>query len=148
MKDFFCNFALQESYHINTLQYMKRFLMLLAVAALAVGAVSCQKEIKHETPASVALYTHPAKPEPASAGKRAVTVTATVDGWSVQSKADWITVSLAQGMEYTRGVREVILTFTENTSTSPRSGDVVFSAGSYSETYTLTQEGAAPKTNN
>ena len=83
--------------------------MLLAVAALAVGAVSCQKEIKHETPASVALYTHPAKPEPASAGKRAVTVTATVDGWSVQSKADWITVSLAQGMEYTRGVREVIL---------------------------------------
>ena len=42
-------------------------------------------------------------------------------------------------MEFTKGVKEVILTFTANTTGSQRSGDVVFSAGSYSETYTLTQ---------
>ncbi len=118
---------------------MKKILMLFAVAALAFGAASCQKETQHETPASIALYTHPGKPEPATPGTRAVTVSATVDGWSATSGADWITVSLAPGMEFTKGVKEVILTFTANTTGSQRSGDVVFSAGSYSQTYTLTQ---------
>ena len=118
---------------------MKKFLMLLAIASMAIGAISCQKEVQHETPASIALYTHPDKPVAASAGTRGVTVSATVDGWTVSSQADWITVSLAPGMEYTKGVREVILSYTENTTGSQRSGDVVFSVGSYNETYTLTQ---------
>jgi len=113
--------------------------MLLAVASLAIGAVSCQKEIKHETPASIALYTHPGTPETADAGVRAVTITATVDGWTATSQADWITVTLAAGMEYTKGVKEVLLSYTANTTGAQRSGDVVFSVGSYSETYTLTQ---------
>lgn len=122
---------------------MKRFLMLFAGAVLVLGAISCQKEIKHETPASVALYTHPGKPETVFAGTRAVTVSATVDGWTATSMVDWIHVELAPGMSYTKGVREVILSFTENTTGAVRSGDVVFSVGSQSETYTLTQEAAA-----
>lgn len=120
---------------------MKKVLLLVVAAVLAVGVLSCQKEIRHETPASVALYTHPGKPVPASAGTIGVTVSATVDGWTATSKADWITVAPAAGSEYTKGVREVILTYTENTTGAPRSGDVVFSVGSQGETYTLTQEG-------
>ena len=53
---------------------MKKFLMLLAIASMAIGAASCQKEVQHETPASIALYTHPDKPVAASAGTRGVTV--------------------------------------------------------------------------
>lgn len=118
---------------------MKNFLMLLAVAGLAIGVVSCQKERQHETPASVALYTHPGKPVPAASGTIGVTVSATVDGWKAESRADWITVAIAPGSEFTKGVREVILTYAENTTGAQRSGDVVFSVGSQSETYTLTQ---------
>ena len=119
---------------------MKKILLLLAVAGLAIGVGSCQKERQHETPASVALYTHPGKAVPAASGTIGVTVSATVDGWKAESKADWITVALAPGMEVTKGVREVILTYTENTTGAKRSGDVVFSVGAQSETYTLTQE--------
>lgn len=119
---------------------MKRILMLLVAVVLAVGAVSCQKERQHETPASVALYTHPGKAVKAASGTIGVTVSATVDGWKAESKADWITVAPAEGSGFTKGVREVILTYTENTTGAQRSGDVVFSVGAQSETYTLTQE--------
>ena len=114
--------------------------MLLAAATLVAGVVSCQKEVRHETPASVALYTHPGKPVPAAAGTIGVTVSATVDDWTAVSMADWITVELAEGSAYTKGVREVILTYTENTTGKQRSGVVVFSVGAQGETYTLTQE--------
>ena len=113
------------------------------MALMVLGGVSCQKEATPVAAESVALYTHPGdKPEPAEAGSRAVTVLATVDGWTATPTVDWITVTPAPGHDYTRGVREVILYYTENTTGAQRSGDVVFQAGSYGETYTLTQAAA------
>jgi len=117
--------------------FMKKVLMLLATVILAASLPSCQKVVTHETPDSVALYTHPGSiPEAYTAGTRAVTITATC-AWTAASEADWITVSPTSGE---RGIHEVILTYTENTSGNSRSGGVKFSVASgYSETYVLTQ---------
>jgi hypothetical protein len=40
-------------------------------------------------------------------------------------------------------MQEVILSFQENTSTEARTGVVTFTSGTYSETFTLVQNGAA-----
>jgi hypothetical protein len=116
---------------------MKKVLLSMAVALLAVTiAPSCQKEKVTTAPDSVALYTHPGEPVSGEAGTKAVTISATCD-WTVASRADWIVVSPESGE---KGIREVILTYTENTGAAQRSGGVVFTArGGYSETYVLTQ---------
>lgn len=116
---------------------MKKVLLAIAAAVLAVAfAPSCQKVYKPVTPDSVALYTHPGDPVAAEAGTKAVTISATAD-WTAASKADWILVSPASG---TKGINEVVLTYSENATAAQRSGEVVFTAkGGQSETYVLKQ---------
>ena len=73
--------------------------------------------------------------ETVEAGTRAVTIAATCD-WRAVSNDAWISVSPDSG---DRGIHEVILSFSENTTGAVRHGSVTFSAGSYSETFKLTQ---------
>lgn len=113
---------------------LKHLLPLIAFAVIA--AISCQKQENPQSPESVAVITQPdAKGEAAQAGTRAVTIAATVD-WSAVSDVDWITVNPSSGP---KGMQEVILSFTENTTGAKRTGSVTFTAGTYSETYLLTQ---------
>lgn len=112
----------------------KHSLLLIAFAIIA--AISCQKQDVSQSPESVAVITQPdAKGEASQAGTRAVTIAATTD-WSAVSNADWITVSPSSGP---KGMQEVILSFTENTTGAKRTGSVTFTSGTYSETYLLTQ---------
>ena len=120
-------------YNINI---MKLRLFLSLVALLAITGVSCQKQETPQTPESVALVTKPdSKGEAAAAGTRAVTIAATSD-WTAVSNNEWITVNPASGP---KGMQEVILSFQENTTGAKRTGSVTFTAGTYSETFVLTQ---------
>jgi hypothetical protein len=113
---------------------LKHLLLLVAFAAIAV--ISCQKQETPQTPESVTLITQPdPKGETVEAGTRAVTIAATCD-WRAVSNDAWISVSPDSG---DRGIHEVILSFSENTTGAVRQGSVTFSAGSYSETFKLTQ---------
>ena len=115
---------------------MKLRLFLALMAVLAITFVSCQKQETSTSPESVALITKPdAKGETAEAGARPVTIAAT-SNWSAVSDVDWITVSPASGP---KGLQEVILTYTENTTGAKRVGSVTFTSGTYSETFKLTQ---------
>ena len=116
---------------------MKKVLMSIAVALLAVTlAPSCQKVEKPTRPDSVALYTHPGAPVSYQAGTKGVTISATCD-WTAASEASWVTVSPQSGEV---GIHEVVLTYSENTGSTARSANVVFTAkGGQSETYVLTQ---------
>lgn len=116
---------------------MRTRIALLIIAFLSVASFySCQKQEVEKSPESVALITKPdAKGEAAAAGVRPVTIAATTN-WSAVSDVDWITVDPASGP---KGMQEVILTFTENTTGAKRVGNVTFTAGSYSETFQLTQ---------
>lgn len=115
---------------------MKSKILLLIVAILTIGIVSCQKQETEQSPESVAVITKPdAKGEPATAGTRAVTIAATTK-WAASSDVEWITVTPASGE---KGMQEVILSFTANTTGEARVGKVTFTAGTYSESFTLTQ---------
>lgn len=112
----------------------------MAIAAIAFS--SCQKQETTQTPESVTVITQPVETgEGAAAGTRAVTIAATCH-WTAVSNNDWITVSPDSGEV---GVQEVILTYTENTTGAERTGSVTFKAGTYSETFTLKQQGALPE---
>jgi hypothetical protein len=67
-----------------------------------------------------------------------VTIAATSD-WTAVSNDAWITVSPSSGGV---GIQEVVLSFQENNTGAVRKGSVTFTAGSYSESYTLTQNPA------
>ena len=115
---------------------MKTKIMLLVVALLTISVVSCQKQETSQSPESVAVITKPqAAGEGAEEGARPVTIAAT-SNWSAVSDCDWLTVSPASGE---KGMQEVILSFSANTTGAPRTGKVTFTSGKYSETFTLVQ---------
>ena len=116
---------------------MKTKVLLLIVALLTIGVVSCQKQETAQSPESVAVITQPQqKGEPATAGERPVTIAATSDWTAVSDSEGWLTVTPASGV---KGMQEVVLSFTENTTGAVRSGKVTFTSGPYSETFTLVQ---------
>lgn len=118
---------------------MKAKILMLVTAFLVLGFSACQKQETPTTPESVAVITQPQpKGESAEAGKRAVTIAATA-AWTATSNSAWLTVSPASGE---KGMQEVILSFQENTSTEARTAVVTFTSGTYSETFTLVQNGA------
>ena len=120
---------------------MRKTTLFLLLAALTLSGVmvSCQKVVQRETPVSIALYTKSMdKPVGAEAGTLGVTVSATVDGWTAESDADWLQVDVETPT--LKGVREVKLTYSANTG-AQRTAHVVFSVPGYSETYTLSQSG-------
>lgn len=119
---------------------MKTKILLLITAFLAIGLSACQKQETPQTPESVAVITQPqATGEAATAGTRAVTIAAT-SAWTAASNSQWLTVTPDSGE---KGMQEVVLKFTENTSGSARTGVVTFTSGTYSETFTLVQNGVA-----
>lgn len=70
------------------------------------------------------------------AGSCSVTIFATC-AWDAAAD-DWIALEPLSGGE--KGIYVVKLAFDENFTAEERSGSVVFKAGSYTETFTLTQE--------
>lgn len=115
---------------------MKKFLLLILGVALLGLVCGCQKMRTTTAPQSVCVRTQSGSPVESTAGTKAVTIDATAS-WTARSEADWITVSPDKGE---RGVNEVILTYTANTTSSARKGSVVFTSGKYSETFTLEQK--------
>ena len=71
----------------------------------------------------------------AAAGTQSVTIYTTC-GWKATGD-DWITIEPLSGGE--KGIFAVHLSLGPTTR-APRTGRVVFEAGTYSETYTLTQK--------
>ena len=121
---------------------MKKRIFLLTVAATLLAALTgCQNDKylhmeDYDTPESVFVWTQPgANPVSSSAGVQAVTIYATSD-WTAVSEASWITLDRNSGA---KGPNEVILSYDANGTGSTRIGIVKFTAGSYSETFTLTQ---------
>lgn len=116
---------------------MRQKIVLVIAAMLAFCcAFSCQKVETPKSPESVAVITKPqAAGEPNTAGTRPVTIAAT-SHWTATSDSNWLTVSPAEG---DKGMQEVILTFSANTTGQERTGKVTFTAGTYSETFVLVQ---------
>lgn len=130
---------------------MKKHLLYLLALLCVSFACGCSDE-DEKAPDSVFIYstsTPADNPVSAEAGVQSVTIFTTC-AWKATSQADWITVSPASGAE--KGIHVVHLNYTANTSdrqspeteneTEPRSGTVIFQAGSYTETFTLTQKGS------
>ena len=116
---------------------MSNKLSFIAAALLALGAVSCQKMYTAKTPDSVSLYTQSdSKAKSAEAGVQGVTICATA-AWTATSNVDWISVTPSSGG---KGMQEVVLTYTANTTGAQRQGGVTFSSSTNSETYVLTQD--------
>ena len=117
---------------------MKHKIVLLVIAILSVALFSsCQKQEVETSPESVAVITQPQPAgETAAEGTRPVTIAATCD-WSAVSDSDWLTVSPASGG---KGMQEVILSFSANTTGAARTGKVTFTAGPHTETFKLVQK--------
>lgn len=114
---------------------MKHKLVLMVAALFAICVSSCQKVETQQSPESVAVITQPQpKGEPGTQGTRPVTIAATSD-WTATSDCTWLTVTPASG---SKGMQEVILSFDDNPG-EERTGTVTFTAGTYSETFTLVQ---------
>ena len=120
---------------------MKKQPVLLAFAAtMLVAATGCQNNLylhmeDMDTPQSVYVWTTPAPEVGPTAGTQAVTIYATSD-WTAVSEASWISLDKTEG---SKGPNEVLLSYDSNNTGSQRQGIVKFTAGNYSETFTLTQ---------
>ena len=117
-----------------------KFLLLIAVL-LTISFSACQKQDVDKTPESVAVITQAGTAELLMAGTKGVTIAATAD-WTAVSDSDWLTVSPTSGG---KGMQEVTLTFTENTTGAQRKGTITFTSGSYSEQFTLVQSNLTEK---
>lgn len=114
---------------------MKKILLLILGISVLGLVCGCQKVRTNPTPQSVSIRTQSGAAVSSVAGEKAVTIDAT-SSWTAESLADWITVIPDSGE---RGVNEVVLVYTGNTTSEPRSGAVVFTSGTYSETFILKQ---------
>lgn len=113
---------------------MKKQLLFIAFLLCACLAGSC-KDDDPAAPDSLYMYSTSATVE-AGAGTQSVTIFTTC-AWEA-SGDDWVTIEPLSGGE--KGIFAVHLSFGTNDTGSPRTGSVVFNAGTYSETYTLTQK--------
>ena len=103
---------------------MKKQLLFIAFLLCACLAGGC-KDDDPSAPDSLYMYSTSGTVE-AVAGTQSVTI------------YDWITVAPLSGGE--KGIFAVHLSFGANDTGALRTGRVVFEAGTYSETYTLTQK--------
>lgn len=112
---------------------MKKQLLFIAVLLCACLAGSC----KDDDPAAPTPLLHSTSGTvEAAAGTQSVTIYTTC-GWKATGD-DWITIDPLSGGE--KGIFAVHLSFGTNDTGALRTGRVVFEAGTYSETYTLTQK--------
>lgn len=108
-------------------------LFLAAMTACLCIAYGC-KDDSEDAPDSVYMYSTSGTVN-AAAGMQSVTLFTTC-AWQATGD-DWITIDPASAD--TKGIHAVHLSFGPNETGVSRVGHVVFKAGSYSETYTLTQ---------
>lgn len=104
--------------------------------ACLLGTGSCQKVYEPATPQSVSVSTKAGEAKSFEAGSQGVTIFATSD-WTAATEADWVELSPASG---SKGISEVLLTYSENESGSERQAVIVFTSGGNSETFTLVQK--------
>lgn len=107
---------------------------IIASMALILLA-GCQRVDNPSASESVSVRTVADAPMPPTAGTHCLTIDATC-AWTATTECDWISATPDRGE---RGVHEVILSFQANGTGADRSGTVRFTAGSYSEIYTLEQ---------
>lgn len=107
----------------------------MAVLLCACLAGSCKDDDPAAAPDSLYMYSLSGTVE-AAAGTQSVTIFTTC-GWTAAGD-DWITIEPLSGGE--KGIFAVHLGFGANDTGAPRTGRVTFAAGTYSETYTLTQK--------
>lgn len=112
---------------------MKNYLLLIFVLTGSLLLGGC-KDREEPMPDSVYMFGNSGE-APKTAGKISVTVYAT-RSWTASADS-WITVEPDSGEQ---GIHAVHLSFGENTGEEPRTGEVAFKAGAYTETYTLTQK--------
>lgn len=118
---------------------MKKLLLFL-VPMLCVGLMSSCKKDDPATPDSVFMYSTTATVD-AGAGTHSVTVMTTC-GWEASCESSWVEIVPLSSAE--KGIYAVHLNYETNDTGSSRTARIVFTAGSYSETYTLIQ--SAPTT--
>lgn len=111
---------------------MKRFFWAIALLS-CMPLASCDDDTP-ATPDSAVIYTAEGSVN-ASDIEKSITLYTTCD-WTATGD-EWIAVEPATG---SRGIYAVRLTFGTNDTGSPRTGTVIFTAGSYIETYTFTQK--------
>lgn len=115
---------------------MRKTILILA-AAFSLIAVSCQKWETPSTPDSVSILTMAETGgEAQQGGTKAVTIAATSD-WTAISDKGWLYVTPSSG---SKGIKEVVIHFNENTTGQSRTGKITFTCGDYSEVYTLVQK--------
>ena len=113
---------------------MKKQLLFIAFLLCACLTGSC-KDDDPAAPDSRYMYSTSATVE---AGARTHSVTIfTTCAWTAAGDT-WITVDPVAGGE--KGIHVVKLSYTANPSAAPRTGTVTFKAGTYTETFTLTQK--------
>lgn len=114
---------------------MKRsLLIILAIFSITLG--SCQKWEQPSTPKAITLLTEPqAGGESNLEGTRPITISSTSD-WSATADKGWLYVTPSSGK---KGIQEVTIHFKKNTTAEKRTGNITFTCGSRSVTYTLTQ---------
>lgn len=113
---------------------MKKQLLFLLIVTCASLAGSCRDDEPSATD-SLYMYSTSATVD-AAAGSHSVTIF-TTRAWEASGDG-WITVDPLSGGE--KGIFAVHLSFGANDTGAPRTGKVLFSAGTYTETYTLTQK--------
>lgn len=114
---------------------MKKIVLLILSILIILPSASCQKQEEGRTVESVSVRTQSGGIKDADKGEVAITIDATSD-WVASPESDWLTVSPDHG---SRGINEVIIHYSENTTSEERTGIIRFSAGAYSETFTLKQ---------
>ena len=102
----------------------------------AIMAVSCQKLHRNDDVPDSAWFATADQIEMSEAGTRRITVYTTCD-WIVETSADWVTVEPMSGNS---GVNELTLTFSANTGTEQRQAEINCKAGTYTDTYVMTQK--------
>lgn len=109
--------------------------LLFALSLLCLCLANSCNDDENAAPDSVYLYSTTATVD-AVAGAHSVTIFTTC-AWEATGD-DWITIDPVAGGE--KGIYVVKLNYGANQTAGPRSGNVVFKAGSYTETFTLTQK--------
>lgn len=113
---------------------MKKQLLLLFTLVCVCLANSC-KDDDEAAPDSVYMYST-ALTVDSAAGTHSVTIFTTC-AWTATGDT-WITVDPISGGE--KGIHVVKLGYTANPTAGERTGTVTFKAGTYTETFTLTQK--------
>lgn len=113
-------------------QVLLNFTLLTALLSFA----ACSDD-DEKSPDSVYLYSTDAEVSP-DAGEKSITIVTTC-AWNAVSDASWITVSPASGSG--AGFHAVHLVYDANTGEDARTGKVTFRAGTYTDSFTLTQRG-------